>query len=77
MCLAVPSKIVRIDRLVATIDVYGARKEVSLLIMPEDVSVGDYVIVHAGFAIQKLDNQAAEDAMELINEVIERSHNVS
>ncbi len=73
MCLAVPSRIVCIDRLVATIDVHGARKDVSLLLMPEDVSVGDYVIVHAGFAIQKLDNRAAEDAIELINEVIEKS----
>ncbi len=73
MCLAVPSKIIRIDNGIAMIDVCGARREISLLLMAEDVSVGDYVIVHAGFAIQKLDNQAAEDAMELINEVIEKS----
>jgi len=72
MCLAIPSKIIHIENSIATIDVYGARREASLLLMPEEVSVGDYVIVHAGFAIQKLDNQAAEDAIELINEVIEK-----
>ncbi len=70
MCLAVPSKVVEINNLIATIDVMGARREISLMIMPEDVNLGDYVLVHAGFAIQKVDETAAEDAIGLINEVI-------
>jgi len=48
MCLAVPSKIIRINDLMATIDVMGARREISLMILPEEVKIGDYVLVHAG-----------------------------
>ncbi len=60
MCLAIPSKIISKDSLFATIDVFGARKEVSLMLMPEEPHVGDYVLVHAGFAIQKVDKEAVE-----------------
>jgi len=56
----------------ATIDVNGARRDVSLLIIPEDVEIGDYVLVHAGFAIQRVDREAGEEAMRLINEIFER-----
>ena len=71
MCLAVPSRIIEINNLLATVDVYGARKEVSLLLLPEEVKVGDYVLVHAGFAIQKLDEEVAIDALNLIREIVE------
>ncbi|HBR17886.1 MAG TPA: HypC/HybG/HupF family hydrogenase formation chaperone [Deltaproteobacteria bacterium] len=71
MCLAVPSKIVEIKDTIATIDVHGVRRDVSILLLPEDVNVGDYVLVHAGFAIQKIDKEAGDDAMRLINEIIE------
>lgn len=63
MCLAVPSKIVTIDNLVATIDVFGARREVSLMLLPEAARVGDYVLVHAGFAIQKIDKESVESGI--------------
>lgn len=72
MCLAVPSKIIEKKGMMATIDVYGARREISLLILPEEVDIGDYVLVHAGFAIQRVDREAAQDAQRLINEIIER-----
>ena len=70
MCLAIPSKVIRIDDLIATVDVQGAQREAHLMLMPEEVSVGDYVLVHAGFAIQKVDEEAALDALNLINEMI-------
>jgi len=54
MCLAIPSKVISIDNELATIDVYGARKEVSILLLPETPQLGDYVLVHAGFAIQTI-----------------------
>jgi hydrogenase nickel incorporation protein HypA/HybF len=54
MCLAVPSKVIFIDNDVATIDVYGARKEVNIMLLPETPQLGDYVLVHAGFAIQSI-----------------------
>jgi hydrogenase nickel insertion protein HypA len=60
MCLAVPSKIINIDNLIATIDVYGARREVSLMLLPEEARVGDYVLVHAGFALQKIEKERIE-----------------
>ncbi|MCL5062211.1 MAG: HypC/HybG/HupF family hydrogenase formation chaperone [Nitrospiraceae bacterium] len=71
MCLAVPSRIVEINNLLATVDVYGARKEISLLLLPEDAKIGDYVLVHAGFAIQKVDEDAAKDALNLLKEIAE------
>ncbi|VAX34634.1 [NiFe] hydrogenase metallocenter assembly protein HypC [hydrothermal vent metagenome] len=70
MCLAVPSKIIRINDLMATIDVMGARREISLMILPEEVKTGDYVLVHAGFAIQKVQEDVALDSLGLINEVV-------
>lgn len=71
MCLAVPSEIVVINDLVATVDVYGARREISLLLLPEEVEVGDFVIVHAGFAIQKIDREAGNEALRMIKELVE------
>jgi len=72
MCLAIPSKIVHIDNLSALVDVYGARREVSLILLPEDAAVGDYVLVHAGFAIQKIDEEVALEAQKLLKEISER-----
>ncbi len=71
MCLAVPSKVISIRDMMATIEAYGARKDVSLLLMPETVEVNDYVLVHAGFAIQKVDKAAAEDALVLIKQIVD------
>jgi hydrogenase expression/formation protein HypC len=71
MCLAVPSEIVSINNLVATIDVSGARRDISLMLLPEEVQVGDFVIVHAGFALQKIDREAGREALRLIKELVE------
>lgn len=57
MCLAVPAKIVALNSGAATIDVYGAQREVSVMLLPDEPRVGDYVLVHAGFAIQKIDKE--------------------
>jgi hydrogenase expression/formation protein HypC len=69
MCIAIPSEVVAIQGKMATIDVSGVRREVSLLLLPEEAAVGDYVLVHAGFAIQRIDRAAAEDALKLIEEI--------
>jgi len=60
MCLAIPSRVISIDDLTATIDVFGARRQVSLMLLPEEPRIGDYVLVHAGFAIQKLEKERLE-----------------
>jgi hydrogenase nickel incorporation protein HypA/HybF len=67
MCLAIPSRIVSIksDTLFATIDVFGARKEVSLMLLPGEPRVGDYVLVHAGFAIQTVDKDIVESGQSM------------
>jgi hydrogenase expression/formation protein HypC len=69
MCIAIPSKVVAINDKMATIDVSGIRRDVSLLLLPEEAAVGDFVLVHAGFAIQKIDREAAEEALKLIQEI--------
>ena len=69
MCLAIPSKIIKIENNMATIDVEGVQREVSLLLL-EDAQVGDYVIVHAGFAINKLDEAAARETLDLLREAL-------
>jgi hydrogenase expression/formation protein HypC len=72
MCLAIPSEVVEIEDLMATVDVMGARRAVNLVLMPEEVALGDFVLVHAGFAIQKVDQEAAEDALALLKEVVQK-----
>ena len=67
MCLAIPSKIVKIDNGVGTIDVDGVQRTTSLLLV-EDAAVGDYVIVHAGFAIHKIDEAAAMETLKFLKE---------
>lgn len=71
MCLAIPSKIIQIDEFRAVVDVYGARREINLMLMPEEVGLGDYVLVHAGFAIQKVEQEPAEEALKVISAIIE------
>jgi len=66
MCLAVPSRIVSIEDATAVVDVSGAQRTISLLLMEENVNIGDYVLVHAGFAIQKVQQEYAEETLELI-----------
>lgn len=71
MCLAVPSKVISIGDNIATVDVYGARRDVSLLLIEDEVNVGDYVLVHAGFAIQKVQEEYAEETLELFKQMME------
>lgn len=66
MCLAVPSKIISIEGNRAVVDVYGAQREISILLMENELVVGDYVLVHAGFAIQKLDEEDAKERIDMI-----------
>lgn len=58
MCLAVPSKVIEINDAVAKVTVDGVVRMASLMLL-DDVGIGDYVIVHAGFAISKVDEEAA------------------
>lgn len=65
MCLGVPVRVCRIEGKVAEIDAGGVRREASVELL-DNVKVGDFVILHAGFAIQKLDEKAAKKTLKLL-----------
>ncbi|BCS96771.1 hydrogenase [Desulfoluna limicola] len=69
MCLAIPSRIVEINGDEAVIDVDGVRRETSLLLV-EGPKVGDYVIIHAGYAITILDEESARESLRALNELV-------
>jgi len=71
MCIAIPSRIVAIHGDMATIDVQGARREVSLMLLPEEVAIDDYVLVHAGFAIQRIDPEAGVETLKLFEQILQ------
>ncbi|AFM42384.1 hydrogenase assembly chaperone HypC/HupF [Desulfosporosinus acidiphilus SJ4] len=68
MCLAIPAKIVSIDGIIAKVDMMGNERIVSIDLVPE-VRIGEYVLVHAGFAIGVIDDQSAKETEELLLEV--------
>ncbi|MCA2981361.1 MAG: HypC/HybG/HupF family hydrogenase formation chaperone [Myxococcaceae bacterium] len=66
MCLAIPVEVVALHQGdVATVDVGGVRKDISLALV-EDVAMGDFVILHVGYALQKLDRDEARKTLEAI-----------
>lgn len=70
MCLAIPGKIINIDNNIAMVDFGGIKKESALDLLP-DVKIGDFVLVHAGFAINKIDEKEAVETLKLIYELPE------
>ncbi|WP_457601605.1 HypC/HybG/HupF family hydrogenase formation chaperone [Hydrogenivirga sp.] len=71
MCLAIPSKVVELHGDgTATVDTMGVRRRVSLELMDEEVNLGDYVLIHVGFAIQKLNEEEALKSLELFEEIV-------
>ena len=75
MCLGIPSKVISVEGSRATINVYGALRDISLLVLDENVNIGDYVIVHAGFAIQKLHEEVAKETMGYLKQYLEEEKN--
>ncbi|MCD6276551.1 MAG: HypC/HybG/HupF family hydrogenase formation chaperone [Thermoplasmata archaeon] len=69
MCLAIPGKVVKIEGNVAIVDYGGIRREARIDFI-KDLKVGDYVIVHTGFAIEKLDEKAAMKSIEAWEEIM-------
>lgn len=69
MCLAIPAEIIAIEEEMATVKVGGAVRKASLTLLPEEASIGDYVIVHAGFALHKVDPKEAEESLRLLREL--------
>lgn len=73
MCLAIPGKVVKIENQVSEVDIMGARRRVSIELL-KDIKVGDYVLVHAGCAIAKVNEEEAKQTIELFKELKELSN---
>ena len=67
MCIAVPGKVLKVDGDVATVSFGGSVRQANLDLV-EGIQEGDYVIVHAGFAIRKLDEREAAETLDLMRE---------
>lgn len=72
MCMAVPSRIVAIDGTVATVEAFGRQRQTSLMLLTDDVAVGDYLILGAGgnFAAEVVPEEAALEALAYLTQVL-------
>ena len=68
MCLAVPGLVTRIDGNLAEVDIRGNRLQVQAALVP-DLRVGEYVLVHAGFILNKVDPEEARQTLRLVEEI--------
>jgi len=70
MCLSIPSKVVEIDENnVATVETLGVTRKVSLDLISEEVKVGEYVLIHVGYAMQKIDTNFALESLEVYRQI--------
>ena len=72
MCLAVPLKLIQVDGEHGVVELGGIRRKVNLAFV-EDARPGDYVVVHTGFAITRMDEAEAAETLRLLNECIEKA----
>lgn len=75
MCLSIPSKVVEIDTEsnVAIVDTMGVTRKAGLeLVEQEDIKVGDYVLIHIGFVMNKIDEEDAMESLKVYNEILEK-----
>ncbi len=70
MCLAVPMKVISSDGETVTAEIDGVKREASLMMLGEEVAEGEYLLIHAGFAISKLDEREALDTLALMRECL-------
>jgi hydrogenase expression/formation protein HypC len=72
MCLGIPGKVIEVEGKVAKVELGGLLRDVSLDLCPE-VSAGDYVLIHTGFAIQRMDEKDAMETLDLLRQIAELS----
>jgi hydrogenase expression/formation protein HypC len=71
MCLSIPSKVVEIDENnMATVDTMGVKRQVTLDLIGEKVEVGEYVLIHVGFAMSKISIEEAKESIKIYEEII-------
>lgn len=71
MCLGVPMQVIKIDNEMAVCEIDGVRREASLM-MIDGVKVGDYVLIHAGFAIERLDEEEAQLTLDALRGALDQ-----
>ncbi len=73
MCLAIPSKVISInlETNMATLDTLGVKREASLDLMQDDVVVGDFVLLHVGYIMGKIDEEDAKESLKLYAQMVE------
>ncbi len=69
MCLAIPAEVIHIENEMATVKVGDALRKASLALLPDGAELGDYVIVHAGFALHRIDPEEAKESLRLLREI--------
>lgn len=75
MCLGIPMQVKTIDGFLARCEAKGVERDVNLFMLQDDeVSPGDYVVVHIGYAIQKMTEQEARSAWEIYDEMLAAEH---
>lgn len=74
MCLAIPSRVISIDEKnnLATLETMGVQRQASLDLMDEGVCVGEYVLLHIGYVMSKIDEKDALESLKLYEEMIEK-----
>ncbi len=75
MCLSIPSRVTKIDKVknTATVDTFGVSREASLDLMAEDdVKIGDFVLIHIGFVMNKIDEEDALESLKVYQEIIDK-----
>ena len=71
MCMAIPSRIIALNDMMATVECFGEQRDVSLMLLVEEVTLGDYVLVQAGsFAYQKVEPDLAQEALYYFSKAI-------
>jgi len=74
MCLSIPSKVVKIseDKTMCTVDTMGVQRDANLMMMEEgDIVIGDYVLLHIGFVMNKIDDDEALASIDTYKEILE------
>ncbi|WP_394129462.1 HypC/HybG/HupF family hydrogenase formation chaperone [Shewanella maritima] len=73
MCLSVPSQVVEIhDDATVTVNTMGVKRRVSSHLMSDPLAIGDYVLIHIGFVMNKIDEQDAQESLALYQEIVEK-----
>ncbi|AAP76921.1 HypC/HybG/HupF family hydrogenase formation chaperone [Helicobacter hepaticus] len=72
MCLAIPSKVVEIkDNNMAVVDTLGVSREASLDLLNESVNIGDWVLLHIGYVMSKIDEESARESLRLYEQILQ------